>query len=35
MNSIRGHITQLWEVNGLNHGRVLMGLGSADPSLWA
>jgi 3-hydroxy-9,10-secoandrosta-1,3,5(10)-triene-9,17-dione monooxygenase len=33
MNCIRGHITQNWDVNASNHGRVLMGLPSADPAL--
>jgi len=33
MNCIRGHITQNWDVNGSNHGRVLMGLPSADPAI--
>jgi 3-hydroxy-9,10-secoandrosta-1,3,5(10)-triene-9,17-dione monooxygenase len=33
MNCIRGHITQNWDVNGSNHGRVLLGLASADPAL--
>lgn len=30
MNCIRGHITQNWDVNASNHGRVLLGLPSAD-----
>ena len=33
MNCIRGHITQNWDVNASNHGRVLLGLPSADPAL--
>ena len=33
MNCIRGHITQNWDANASNHGRVLMGLASADPAL--
>ena len=33
MNCIRGHITQNWDVNASNHGRVLFGLSSADPAL--
>jgi len=33
MNCIRGHITQNWDVNASNHGRVLMGLPSADPAI--
>lgn len=33
MNCIRGHITQNWDVNGSNHGRVLLGLPSADPAI--
>ena len=32
-NCIRGHITQNWDVNASNHGRVLLGLPSADPAL--
>jgi len=33
MNCIRGHITQNWDVNGSNHGRVLLGLPSADSAI--
>ena len=33
MNCIRGHITQNWDVNASNHGRVLLGLPSTDPAL--
>ena len=33
LNCIRGHITQNWDVNASNHGRVLLGLPSADPAL--
>ena len=33
VNCIRGHITQNWDVNASNHGRVLLGLPSADPGL--
>ena len=33
MSCIRGHITQNWDVNASNHGRVLFGLPSADPAL--
>jgi len=33
MNCMRGHITQNWDVNASNHGRVLLGLPSADPAL--
>ena len=33
MNCIRGHITQNWDVNASNHGRVVLGLPSADPAL--
>ena len=33
MNCIGGHITQNWDVNASNHGRVLLGLDSADPAL--
>ncbi len=33
MNGIRCHITQNWDVNASNHGRVLLGLPSADPAL--
>ena len=33
MNCIRGHITQNWDINASNHGRVLLGLPSADPAL--
>ena len=33
MNCIRGHITQNWDVNGSNHGRVMLGLPSADPGI--
>ena len=33
MNCIRGHITQNWDVNASNHGRVLLGLSNADPAL--
>ncbi len=33
MNCMRGHITQNLDVNASNHGRVLLGLPSADPAL--
>ena len=33
LNCIRGHITQNWDVNASNHGRVILGLPSADPAL--
>ena len=33
MNCIRGHITQNWDVNASNHGRVVLGLSNADPAL--
>lgn len=33
IQAIRGHITQNWDVNAANHGRVLVGLPSADPAL--
>ena len=33
MNCIRGHITQNWDINASNHGRVLLGLPSSDPIL--
>jgi alkylation response protein AidB-like acyl-CoA dehydrogenase len=33
MNCMRGHITQNWDVNGSNYGRVLLGLPSADKAL--
>jgi len=33
INCMRGHITQNWDVNASNHGRVLLGLPSTDPAL--
>jgi len=33
INSMQSHITLNWDVNASNHGRVLLGLPSADPAL--